>query len=252
MYEAVLSYQDMVQNAAAEVVVAGIEHDLTTQSPSFIVPPSSATIRIKVAFLLSLDLPEDATEDSLQLAHRPDRIQVATRTARARSRSAREVSGEYNVTMEALSTAADNVAGISDIDIKVDLVHLQTYIFRIQYQDVLRNAPATDFTGTMTFDVVTATPTIHYPVADGHRSEKGSPWTLPYPKRRRPAPCSLPSRRAAGLRPGGDHHATSADQAGARTPRLNDVGAPADIRRRPPLYDYHARSRIGGYPLVPK
>ena len=67
VYEAVLSYQDMVQNAAAEVVVAGIEHDLTTQSPSFIVPPSSATIRIKVAFLLSLDLPEDATEDSLQL-----------------------------------------------------------------------------------------------------------------------------------------------------------------------------------------
>ena len=39
VYEAILSYQDMVQNAAAEVVVPGIEHDLTTQSPTLIVPP---------------------------------------------------------------------------------------------------------------------------------------------------------------------------------------------------------------------
>ena len=106
--------------------------------------------------------------------------------------------------MEALSTAADNVAGISDIDIKVDLVHLQTYIFRIQYQDVLRNAPATDFTGTMTFDVVTATPTIHYPVADGTFRE-GFTLDFTIPEEAQAGTVLLTVTPSGRIAPGGDH-----------------------------------------------
>ena len=221
IYEAILSYQDMVQNPPAEVFVPGIEHDLTTQSPTLIVPPSSANIRIKVAFLLKVNLPEAATEDSLQLRIDPTDPSGDPHGARTISFS-RELAGDYNVTLEGLSTAADNVVGISDIDTKIDLVHLQTYIFRLQYQDILRNAPATDFTGTITFDNATAQPSIHFPQVDGtFREDFSLDYTIP--EEAQVGTVTLTITPTGRIAPGSEYHTTSTDAAGVRTISLNTL-----------------------------
>jgi hypothetical protein len=165
VYSATLSYHDMVMNTKAEVVHFFLEHDLTTQAPSFLVPASGSTVRIKVAFELSVNIPEVATEDTVQL--RIDPVDPVADSNGARTIVfSREESGIYTVPMTNLSIAATDVSGIVSVTPAIDLIHLVQYIFKIQYQDELRNAPASDFTGALTFDVVTATPTLSFPIAD--------------------------------------------------------------------------------------
>ena len=189
---------------------------ISIQAPSFITPASGSTIRVKVNFTLAINLPEVATEDTVQLRIDPLDPLVDTNGARTIIFS-RQLAGDYTVIMTNLSIAGGGgVDGIVSVTPAIDLIHLAQYIFKIQYQDELRNAPNFDFTGGLTFDTQTALPELDFPVSSTtFREAFVLDFTLP--ELALAATVSItfaPTGRIEG--DGWKYHATSIDPSGNR------------------------------------
>ena len=115
IYNVELKYQDFVGNPAAATSNNRIEHDIATERPNFILPSKN---RIKVAFLLRFELPENATSGTV-------RLKIDTLTQTADPTSTRIVvfdsdiayEDTYSFVMTNLSIASFNVSGIQSVSL---------------------------------------------------------------------------------------------------------------------------------------
>ena len=149
----------------AQVIHAGIEHDLTTQDPILYSPAASQT-ETRNDFQLRFALQENATLGSVKL--QIDTLGLLDPTSQRLVVFSTDLNyeDEYAMTFTNLSLAVGELPEIVSVTPAQDLVHGEQYVLKVLAKDFLGNAEAQTFSGALEFDTFTEAPTLVQPKAN--------------------------------------------------------------------------------------
>ena len=156
-----------------------VTFDTQTDTPTLSKPAASTTI--SQTFDVGFTLPEEAQSGTAQLTITPTTGGSATDSAAPRVvtfATDATFAGAMEITLVALSATQPNT--VTSVVPATDLVHDVVYDFSLSYQDQRQNTAATASAASITFDVVTAQPTLHAPLGGSYiKPAFGLSFTLP-------------------------------------------------------------------------
>jgi hypothetical protein len=165
VYNVTVEYSDLIANPVAKSTNHDITYDVFTEDLQFIKPATLSAIN--TTFDAQLLLGEDALSGSVKMTI----SYVSGITDNAANRvivlgSLLESAGPHQFEMEALSTAADNLAEVQSVTPDVDLVDGATYDFLLEYSDAHSNSKQTRAQANVLFvGDETITPTLTLPAS---------------------------------------------------------------------------------------